>query len=127
MAEGTKQLVPVAKRPDAAGKLYLSHNNNPAVQNSYSTFGQLNADASYRIMFTVNSLTEVVYMGFNSSDVTSANQSGYKYYIRQPNNVLLGPYAFPISGNNGYILNYTQADAGPNTINPSGYTPITHV
>ena len=24
-AEGTKQLVPIAKRPDAAGKLYLSH------------------------------------------------------------------------------------------------------
>jgi len=124
-AEGTKQLVPAPKRPDAAGKLYLSHNNNAAVQNSYSTFGQLNADPSYRIMFTVNSLTEAVYVGFNSTDVNTTNQNQYKYYIRQPNNVLLGPFAFPISGNNGFITNYTQADAGPNTINPSGYVPIT--
>ncbi len=123
-AEGTKQLVPVSKRPDAAGKLYLSHNNNPAVQNSYSTFGQLNADPEYRIMYTVNSLTEIVYLGFNSSDVNASNQGEYKYYIRQPNNVLLGPYAFPISGNNGYIVNYAQADAGPSMINPSGYVPI---
>ena len=123
-SEGTTQLVPFAKRPNASGGLYLSHNNDPSVQNSYSTFGQFGADASYRIMFTVNAESEMVYFGFNSEEVDANNQANYKYYIRQPNNTLLGPYPFPISGN-GYITSYNKADLGPNTINSSGYLPIT--
>ncbi|MEI8048905.1 MAG: PKD domain-containing protein, partial [Bacteroidota bacterium] len=125
LAEGSTQLVPLSKRPDASGGLYLSHFNDPTQQNSYSKFGQLNADTSYRLMFTVNSLNEKVYFGLNCVDVTSTNQSTYLYYIRKPNGVLMGPFPFPITGNTGYIASYTKADYGPNTINPSGYVPIT--
>jgi gliding motility-associated-like protein len=110
IAEGTKELMP-----------------NPSIGHGYiqiydrgRLFATYNSPKEDRLNIKICNIGEVINLGFNQSD------NDVYFRLKDPNgNMVLPAQAVPTSGQ-GFIPNYAAAVAGPNTVNPAGYTPITY-
>jgi len=122
LAEGTNEIMPSAANPT---KMHLSkyHFLN---DESYNDFALYRALPNERLQFTVKDATEIVYFGFQPKPAEAT--ADFKFRIKNEAGVVVFPtdgteVRVPGSGI-GWINGLAQAQYGPNTINPLGYTPF---
>jgi gliding motility-associated-like protein len=119
LAEGTRELMPVAGTPN-----YLQLFDNNDLNRSFASYI---ADDEHALKITIANPGEVIYFGFRPEaalDGTGCNRLWYR--IRDPlGNIVFGPQECAITGA-GSIANYAQAIAGPNALvgGAGGYTPL---
>lgn len=118
--EGTPQL-----RPNATDSAMIKLINTvPGVISTGFARYQDTSVTKYKMYVHVCDLTEKVYMGFNIGNDANFNVS---VTVIAPDGITL---AFPLTvipktNGPGYIANYAQAVAGPNTLTAGGYSPFT--
>jgi gliding motility-associated-like protein len=115
-AEGTKEIMPY--------DTCLSRLN---LEPTFTQFAFYGCQPAQRLNIHIKTAGEKIYYGFGK--VFSANQvQSYDLYyrIKDPNgNIVVNQSSIPTSGT-GYITSYTKAVAGPSTVNPNGYTPLSY-
>lgn len=126
-AEGTKELQ--RSRADRPCKIDLI---NPSLQ---SRFAHFDAPADQRLQFRIkNPAQERVHIGVGmqwyGSLITDTAKDGSRakvfMRIKDPNGqIVWGPQRLRQSPGPGFIANFNQAVAGPNTLASGGYDPIT--
>ncbi|HTF82040.1 MAG TPA: hypothetical protein VL947_09955, partial [Cytophagales bacterium] len=112
-AEGTKQL-----RPDSTVNGSVQILARIGSGKDFATYG---GPEDYRLNVRVCQVGEVVCLGFQK-------RTNQKFRVFDPNGVLVvneTSLNFPANNSPGRIMSYRQAAAGPNIVNPIGYTPIT--
>ncbi|MBU0766060.1 MAG: hypothetical protein KJ607_14645, partial [Bacteroidetes bacterium] len=115
-AEGTKQIMPTSV---SWGRL--------EVYPTFSQFAYYNAPAEHRLNIHISNTSETVYFGFGTTrDYDQSVQSDVHYIVRNPSGTIImgGLSTFLPTSGAGYIPNHAQAIAGPNTIDPGGYEPL---
>ena len=117
-SEGTRELWPTGAANEKCGPQIWDNGN------SNRQFATYNSAPEYRLNIHIRSTSEVIYYGF---DVDASAFSGNLYYqIKDPNgNIVVGPNLVPTSGS-GFINNWTEASAGPNTFAVGGYSPLSY-
>ncbi len=107
LAEGTRELQP---RSDCGVNLY------PTTETSYDPFATSVCDDEHKLWVSIGATGEKVLFGFRCNGVSVC--------IKSASGTIVFPVTpIPNSGQ-GHIETYEQAVAGPNTINPDGYTPF---
>lgn len=130
LAEGTKQLEPKPANPNSFCKVMLSK----SIYNHRIPFALIDCTPDYRLNIRINDFnTEKIYLGFGTAinyyDTVQVIGDVY-YQLRDPAGNVVSGHSLQLipaaSGQPGYILTRTQANAGPdiNNLNPSGYIPI---
>ncbi len=114
LAEGTKQTT-----PDSAClcELFLCK-----LSSYVDPFGVYSADSDHSIHFTIKNPGEKLYFGLGELNTPG---DYLRCRIVHNGNIVWGEVSIPeINGQPGFIVNYLQAIAGPNVINPAGYNPL---
>ncbi len=111
-AEGTKQLRPTAT--DSTSIQILKGTD------SGSDFATYNGPVDYRLNIRVCEVGEVICLGFQK-------KTKHAFRLIDPTGdsvITTTSLNYASTVDNGYILNYAQAVAGPNIVNAAGYKPI---
>ncbi|MFC2102274.1 PKD-like domain-containing protein [Bacteroidota bacterium] len=109
--EGIREL-----KPDSNYICFLNVSNGGG---GYSCFATPSCPADQKLYVRVGSDAEQVYIGFGGYTgnltfrITNLDHS-----------VVFGPYTITATSSEGYIKYYSQADAGPMKISPSGYKAL---
>ena len=113
--EGTKQTTPYSA--PATCDLWLLK----VYYNNVDPFGCSAADTNHSIFVTIKSPGEKLYFGFSNFFPYA---TWVKLRITLNGNVVLDWINLPSSPGPGFIANWNQANAGPNVLNPTGYSPL---
>ena len=124
--EGTKEIMPAAANP-----YYLLFNRTGGLNIPFGlytpntgTYHAGTTSADYQLNIRICNVGEVIKFGFNSMS------AGTYYRIRRPSDgsIVVGPNLIPTAtGPPGYITNYTQAVAGPQSVvGATGYNDISY-
>ena len=115
-AEGTR----VIMRTDSShGKLQ--------VYQTFGPFATYNCEPAYRLNISICNPGEKVCFGFGyTRDADQIIHKDVQFRIKDPaGNIIMGPMTLDTgAGAAGFIENYQQAVAGPNTLDTTGYIPL---
>lgn len=115
-AEGTREL-----QPNESDGIRLRPSYDPDITSTdggpFAT--PIAPNDSYRLWVSIAENTEKILFGFQKSGATQISVT-----IRNAAGTIVFPTTTLPSSGAGYISTYQQAVAGPNTINASGYTPL---
>jgi PKD repeat protein len=123
--EGTKQLEPTEPNASNCSLGLVFYQDGWTSQGQRIPFASVGCLEKYRLnVYISDPSTELIYFGFKQD-----GNDPLFYQLRDPDDLVVPGFSLttqPTVGNNGYIVSWDEAVAGPHfgTTNPLGYKPL---